>query len=165
MDDFWQTLGAVSLGGALTFQSGYWLWKAERREALREHRREEIREALGALYDASNAINHHKLSVDQGHDSLEIRVAVRHAVNAYLKCNMWLGGPFEERGGLIAEPIWQMEQALGDKDNQALIQRANTLEANIMEVMAQYRAMREEVDRQELGVVSAVLAKIKATRT
>lgn len=164
MGEFWQTLAAVTLGGVLTLLTGYALWKAERRAALRERRYEAIKAAHSAMYDAYNAIEDYGLSVTRGEDTLEGRIRVRHAVNEFLKRNMWLGGSFSERGDRIARSILRTEQLLMENKHQAAQDETKSVRANMREVMKQYREMLEEVDRQEASVPSKVLAKIKAVR-
>lgn len=164
MGEFWQTLAAVALGGMLTLLTGYVLWKAERRAILREQRRDAIKTALSAVYDASNAINDYGMAVDQGDATLAARSAVRHAANEFLKRNMWLGEPFEERGALISQPMAKMEEAFRSGDHAALSQASETLHTNMHEVMAEYRAMLQEVDRQEAGLISKTLGRIRAAR-
>ncbi len=64
MVDFWQTLAAVALGGVLTLLSGFALWKAERGAALREQRRDAIKAALSAMYEAYNAIEDYGVTAE-----------------------------------------------------------------------------------------------------
>lgn len=164
MGEFWQTLAAVLLGALLTLMTGYALWKAERSASLREQRRDAVKSAHSAMYDAYNAIDDYGLFTCHDEETLDARLAVRHAANEFLKRNMWLGGSFEERGALISQPIAEMEMAFRSKDQQRLSDAADTLRTNMLEVMAQYRAMLAEIDHQETSLLSKALMRMRSSR-
>ncbi len=74
---------------------------------------------------------------------------------------MWTGDAFDKRGNAVGSAIYRMELAINGQDREAALEAAETVRTNMQEVMAQYRAMHDEVNRQELGGMFAVRAMIR----